>query len=119
MAFEKDNVLIRHDIKYHQLTRHYSASRLVLRGQHVFEGIIITAQNETEDVVMTLNLFDSSLGAAGARLCPPDLIKVFVAGADNYFTLSYDPPIICWQGVYVQLASVGGGLVRYQVVYDK
>ena len=118
MAFEKDQVLLRHDIKYHQLTRHYSQSRAVLTGQHVFEGIIITAQNQTEDVVLTLNLFDS-LAAAGNRLCPPDLIKVFVAGADNYFTLSYDPPIICWRGVYVQIASVGGGLVRYQVVYDK
>ena len=118
MAFEKDRVLFQHDIIYHQLTRHYSASRAVLSGQHVFEGIIVTVQNQTEDVVLTLNLFDS-LTPAGKRLCPPDLIKVFVAGADNYFTLSYDPPIICWNGVYVQIASVGGGLTRYQVVYDK
>jgi len=118
MAFEKDRVLLRHDIKYHQLTRHYSASRRVLSGQCVFEGIIVTVQNQTEDVVLTLNLFDDIV-AAGSRLCPPDLIKVFVAGADNYFTLSYDPPIICWKGVYVQIASAGGGLVRYQVVYDR
>ena len=118
MAFEKDRVLLRHDIKYHQLTRHYSASRAVLSGQCVFEGIIFTAQNETERVTLTLNLFDNTV-AGGKRLCPPDLIKVFLADTDNYFTLSYDPPVICWNGIYVHIASVGGGLVRYQVVYDR
>jgi len=118
MAFEKDRVLLRHDIKYHQLTRHYSASRAVLVGQYVFAGIVITAQNQLADVTLTLNLFDNTV-ADGDRLCPPDLIKVFVAGADNYFTYSFEPPVICWRGVYVQIASVGGGLVRYQVLYDQ
>jgi len=115
--FKKDIVNIRHNIKYHQLTRHYSQSRNVINFPCVFGGIIITAQNQAQDVVLTLNIFDSQV-AVGNRLCPPDLIKVFPRAMDNYFTLSYEPPILASNGVYVQIASVGGGLVRYQVVYD-
>ena len=108
------------DIHYHLITKDYVGSAMVVRGRCFFAGIVMTALNGDADVEVVFNIWDSdgTLPLSGARLVPRTFKKVFNAGEDNFFALSYDPPVRAVRGIYVELASVTGR-VYYQVLYDQ
>jgi hypothetical protein len=108
------------DIHYHLITKDYVGSAMVVRGRCFFAGIVMTAMNGDADVEVVFNIWDSdgTLPPSGVRLVPRTFKKVFRAGEDNFFALSYDPPVRATRGIYVELASVTGR-VHYQVLYDQ
>lgn len=108
------------DIHYHLITKDYVGSALVVSGRCYFAGIIMTALNGDADVEVVFNIWDNdgTFPLRGSRLVPRTFKKVFAAGEDNFFSLSYDPPVRATRGIYVHLASVTGR-VYYQVIYDQ
>jgi len=107
------------DIHYHLVTKDYVGSVLAVSGRCFFAGIIITAMNGDADVVVVFNVYDNSVAASSRTRLVPRTFKVkFDAGEDNFFALSYDPPVRAISGIYVELVSVVGR-VHYQVVYDQ
>lgn len=105
------------DVHYHLVTKDYRQSKLAVEGKCWFAGIVMTASNNSSAVSVTFDVYDSA-AASGKRLVPRNFKKVFEAGEDNFFALSYDPPIRAAHGVYVELTSVTGR-VYYQIVYDQ
>lgn len=107
------------DVHYHNITKDYVASALVVSGRCFFAGIVFTALNGDADVEVVFNVYDNGVAAASrTRLVPRTFKKKFDAGEDNFFALSYDPPVRAVSGVYVEIVSVTGR-VYYQVVYDQ
>lgn len=107
------------DFHYHLVTKDFIQSKLVVSGECYFAGIMMTAMNGNSDVIVIFNIYDSAIAAvSNNRLIPRTFKKVFEAGEDNYFALSYDPPVRAANGIYVELVSVTGR-VHYQVVYDQ
>jgi len=107
------------DIHYQLLTKDHVGSVLAVSGVCYFAGMIMTAMNGLVEVSVTFNVYDSATAAAGkTRLVPRTFRKVFEAGEDNYFAISYDPPIRAASGIYVEIAEVTGR-VYWQVAYDR
>lgn len=107
-------------IHYHNITTIQTASALVVTGECFFAGIIMTGDNALQQVSVAFDIWDSdgALPLVGARLVPNEVRKIFELGEDNYFTLSYDPPLRAVNGIYVNLVEEVGS-VNYQVVYDQ
>ena len=107
------------DVHYHLITKDYVGSVLAVPGKCYFAGLIMTAMNGDADVEVVFNVFDSATAAVSRNRLVPRTFKVrFDAGEDNFFSLSYEPPVRAANGIYVELASVTGR-VHYQVVYDQ
>jgi hypothetical protein len=107
------------DIHYHLITKDHVGSVLAVSGKCYFAGIVMTALNGNSDVEVVFNVYDSATAAASRTRLVPRTFKVkFDAGEDNFFSLSYEPPVRAANGIYVELASVTGR-VHYQVVYDQ
>jgi len=107
------------DIRYHLITKDYMQSKLCVTGKCYFAGIIFTAMNGESAVEVVFNIYDSGTAASSTkRLVPRTFKKVWAAGADNFFALSYDPPIRAVNGIYVHLQDVVGR-VQYQIIYDQ
>ena len=107
------------DIFYHLISRVRDQSKLVVVGTCFFEGIIFTARNNIQNVSVTFNVYDSAVAVTDIYLVPYDMKKVWWAGEDNYFAVSYDPPVRAESGIYVELVAVSGPGIFYQVVYDQ
>ena len=105
------------NIHYHDITDVQAESALAVSGECYFAGIVMTAENTDQDVIVTFDIYDS-LVAGGTRLIPNEMRKVFEEDEDNYFTLSFDPPLRAVNGIYVDLVELVGS-VHYQVVYDQ
>lgn len=107
------------DVHYHNITKDYVGSALVVSGRCFFAGIVFTALNGNSDVEVVFNVYDNSVAAASrTRLVPRTFKKKFDAGEDNFFSLGYDPPVGAVGGIYVEIVSLTGR-VYYQVIYDQ
>ncbi len=107
------------DIHYHLITKDHVGSVLAVSGRCYFAGLIMTAMNGDADVEVVLNVYDSATAAVSrTRLVPRTFKKVFKKGEDNFYHLSYEPPVRAANGIYVELASVTGR-VHWQVIYDQ
>ena len=107
------------DVHYHLITKDHVGSVLAVPGKCYFAGLIMTAMNGDSDVEVVFNVYDSATAAVSRTRLVPRTFKVkFDAGEDNFFSLSYEPPVRAANGIYVELASVTGR-VHWQVVYDQ
>jgi len=86
-----------------------TSSGRVKNGRCVFYGIIVKTDGEND---VTLNLYDSKVNG-GTRLLPEDVV---ISGEDDLVSISYNPPLICGQGIYVRAAC--SGTYSYQVLWD-
>lgn len=107
------------DVHYHLITKDYRQSKLAVEDKCWFAGIVITALNNNSAVSVTFDVYDSAVAAPSSkRLVPRGIKKVWEAGEDNFFAMSYDPPVRAADGIYVELTSVTGR-VHYQIIYDQ
>lgn len=109
------------DIHYHLITKQTSQSKMMVTGRCFFAGLVMTAMNGNDAVSVTFNVWDSdgTLPLSGRRLAPQTFKKTWAAGAvDNFFTLSYDPPVRAADGIYVHIKDITGR-VYFQVIYDQ
>ena len=107
------------DFVYHLVTKDFVQSKLAVSGECYFAGIIMTAMNGDSECSITFNIYDSATAAASRkRLVPRTFKKIFEAGEDNHFSLSYDPPVRAANGIYVEITGIVGR-IYYQVIYDQ
>lgn len=97
----------------HVLSAVKSADALIKTGVCAFAGLIVVTDGSND---ITVNIYDNIEASGTKKLCPTDML---IRGAAETFTLSYDPPIICSTGLYVDISIAGGGSCSYQVVYDE
>ena len=74
----------------------------------LFDGIVVQTDG-TNDI--TFDIHDNT-SAAGTKIIPTSLK---VKGTSETFALSYDPPVKCGTGIYVNLTT--SGTVAYVVLY--
>lgn len=98
-------------VKSASLTTPAGSSALTVSGSGVFHGFIMKTDG-TNDV--TINVYDNTV-ASGTALMPTDCV---ILGANRLYTFSYDPPVPCNTGIYVEVTVAGGGSCSYQVLYE-
>jgi len=97
--------------KVNDISTPKTASGIHVTGPAGFAGLIVKTDGTNN---VTLNVFDNT-AASGTRLIPEDTV---VLGAARLWTLCFDPPIRCTEGVYVA-GTVAAGAFAVQVVYDQ
>lgn len=95
-----------------QLTVPAAASAAAVSGPCVFYGLIVKTDGTNN---VTVNVYDNT-AASGTKLLPTSTV---IPGTSRLFAVDFsDAPILCDNGVYVDISVAGGGSFSYQVQYD-
>jgi hypothetical protein len=98
-------------VKAAALTAPAAVSSTAVTGRAVFHGFIMQTDGSNN---VTMNIYDNTV-ASGTTLMPVDCV---ILGASRIYTFSYDPPVPCNTGIYVEVTVAGGGDCSYQVLYE-
>ncbi len=103
----------------HKVTVPRSSSSVVVNNPCLFAGIMVRPGKSGASYlpVTILGIYNSADAAGNVdanRLVPRNL--EITSGTQPLYTLSFDPPLVCSDGISVQIS--GGGTFYYQVIYD-
>lgn len=99
----------KHLLQYVIQSSVFDRSAHVQAAPVAFCGLIFRTNN-VDDI--TVSVYDST-SASGTLLLPEDFT---VPGVSSLWTLSLDPPLMAWNGIFVKMSGNGG---KYQVWYDE
>lgn len=91
-----------------QISAVKTADALIITGAAVFDGLIVQTDGSNN---VTFTIYDNT-SATGTKITPTSLT---VTGSSQSWALSYDPPVGCSTGIYVDITTAG--TVAYQVLY--
>ena len=101
-------------VKTQKVSAVYTASAIIVTGPVGFGGFIFRT-NRRDDVI--LNVYDGT-DNTGRRILLPDFVLSKRAERDIW-TMGFNPPIECNDGIYVDLSIPTGSTVSYQIYYDQ
>ena len=99
----------KHLLQYVTQSESFDRSAFVRAAPVAFCGLVFRTNNVDNIIV---SVYDST-SASGTLLLPEEFI---VPGSASLWTMSLDPPLMAWDGIFVKITGSGG---RYQVLYDE
>lgn len=113
MVFLVVNIVYATSASYVRQAGEFTASAIITPSAGKFHGILFTTDGTN---TVTVSIYDNAAAADGRELIPTSYITS--SASNRLSSISIDPPVKYYNGIYVNIAVAGGGTVSYMVYYE-